>query len=274
MADLFAADGASCLAIESACAGSLAAIELAVNALRNGRCSMALVIGAEMPVNVHDLSLCSAQRMLAPGVIATFTEAATGFTPGDGAGMLVLARADDAQRLGLPLRALLRAVGSSTESKSVIAPNESGQVRSMQRAFEQVEFGPEAVDFVETHGTGTLIGDEVEVRSLAMAYVSELPRTPPLPLGALKAQFGHCFAAAGMASVVKTLLALRHCELPSNHYDYPLKPALRLHEHGFDPLLQPRAWPRRSDRTRRAAINAFGTGGINVHLLLEEGEQA
>lgn len=277
VADLFTASGARCLALESACAGSLAAIELAVNALRSGRASLALVIGVELPVNVHDLSLCSAQRMLAPGVIATFTEAATGFTPGDGAGVLVLARAGDAHRLGLPVQALLRAVGSSTESKSVIAPNEGGQVRSMQRAFEQVEFGPEAVDFVETHGTGTLIGDEVEVRSLALAYgagEAEGRRTPPLPLGALKAQFGHCFAAAGMASVVKTLLALRHSELPPNHYDHPLKSALRLDERGFDPLQQPRPWPRRDDRPRRAAINAFGTGGINVHLLLEEGEKA
>lgn len=277
VADLFTPDGAHCLAVESACAGSLAAIELAVNALRSGRVSLAVVIGAEMPVNIHDLSLCSAQRMLAPDVIATFTEAATGFTPGDGAGVLVLTRADDAQRLGLPMQALLRAVGSSTESKSVIAPNETGQVRSMKRAFEQVEFGPEAVDFVETHGTGTLIGDEVEVHSLALAYRTAGVADPlrrPLPLGALKAQFGHCFAAAGMASVIKTLLALRHGELPPNHYDHPLKPSLKLAERGFDPLQQARPWPRHPDRPRRAAINAFGTGGINVHLLLEANEKA
>jgi acyl transferase domain-containing protein len=109
----------------------------------------------------------------------------------------------------------------------------------------------------------------VEVRSLSQAYGTR-PGNAPLPLGALKAQFGHCFAAAGMASVVKTLLALRHGELPPNRYEHPLKPALQLAERGFDPLQQARPWPRRSDRPRRAAINAFGTGGINVHLLLEE----
>ena len=257
---------ARCVAVEAACAGSLAALDLAVNSLRSGRCRIAVVAGVETPVNTADLVLCASQRMLATGLIASFTEAATGFTPGDGAGVLVLCAAEDAARWGLPALALIRASASCTQSKSMVAPNADGQVKSMRRAFEQVEFGPDAVDFVETHGTGTLIGDEVEISSLAQVYG---PRTRPLRLGALKSRFGHCFAAAGIAGVIKTVLALRAEATPANYFGAPVKAGLRLAEHGFDPLAQAADWPA-GPLTRRAAVNAFGTGGVNYHVLLEE----
>ncbi len=261
------------VAMESACAGSILAIDLAVNALRTGRCDIAIVAGAEAPVNIHDLSLCSSQRMLAEDQIATFTEAASGFTPGDGAGVVVLCRSSLAKSRSLHPTAFLRSVGICTESKSVIAPNEDGQVRSMVRAFEGVEFSPKEIDFVETHGTGTLIGDEVEIRSLSIAY-GDRDIEAPLPLGALKSQFGHCFSAAGIASVIKTLLSLEHKEIPPNHYEHPIKGSLELQSRGFDPLYRARDWHPRPSRVRRAAINAFGTGGINAHLLLEEAQEA
>ncbi|WP_439892319.1 polyketide synthase [Ralstonia sp. 25C] len=257
---------ARCVAVEAACAGSLAALDLAVNSLRSGRCRIAVVAGVETPVNTADLVLCASQRMLATGLIASFTEAATGFTPGDGAGVLVLCADEDAARWGLPALALIRASASCTQSKSMVAPNADGQVKSMRRAFEQVEFGPDAVDFVETHGTGTLIGDEVEISSLAQVYG---PRTRPLRLGALKSRFGHCFAAAGIAGVIKTVLALRAESMPANYFGAPVKAGLRLAEHGFDPLAQAADWPA-GPATRRAAVNAFGTGGVNYHVLLEE----
>ena len=257
---------ARCVAVEAACAGSLAALDLAVNSLRSGRCRIAVVAGVETPVNTADLVLCASQRMLATGLIASFTEAATGFTPGDGAGVLVLCAGEDAARWGLPVLALIRASASCTQSKSMVAPNADGQVKSMRRAFEQVEFGPDAVDFVETHGTGTLIGDEVEISSLAQVYG---PRTRPLRLGALKSRFGHCFAAAGIAGVIKTVLALRAGSMPANYFGAPVKAGLRLDEHGFDPLAQAADWPA-GPLTRRAAVNAFGTGGVNYHVLLEE----
>lgn len=268
IAACFGVTRARCIAVEAACAGSLAAIEIAINSLRSGRARVAIVAGVELPVNVHDLCLCSAQRMLAPEVIATFTAQATGFTPGDGAGVVVLALDEEARALGERSLARLLAVASCTESKSIIAPNPSGQIKSMRRAFEQVGFTATDVDFVETHGTGTLIGDEVEVESLASVYGAT--RSAPLRLGALKAQFGHCFAAAGMASVIKTVLALEHEQLPANHFAHPLKDDLRMGARGFDPLVRPLAWPRTDGPPRRAAVNAFGTGGVNVHLLLEE----
>lgn len=263
---------ARCVALEAACAGSLVAVELAMMSLRARRCAVAVVVGVELPVNVHDLCLCASQRMLAPDLIATFTEQATGFTPGDGAGALVLTLKDAADRTGEQTLAVLRAVASCTESQSIIAPNTPGQVKSMQRAFEQVSHGPADVAFVETHGTGTAIGDAVEIESLAGVYGGDTRETP-LRLGALKAQFGHCFAAAGMASVVKTVLALRHERLPANHFAHPLKAALRLAERRFDPLQSASDWPRTPGHPRRAAVNGFGTGGLNVHLLLDDGQE-
>lgn len=255
------------VAVEAACAGSLAALELAINSLRSGRCRLAVVAGVEAPVNIADLVLCASQRMLAPGVIASFTRDATGFTPGDGAGVVVLCASADAGRWGLPAMAVIRAIAASTQSKSIVAPNPPGQIASMQRAFAQVEFAPGAVDFVETHGTGTAIGDEVEIASLAAVYAGQA-RT--LRLGALKSRFGHCFAAAGMASLIKTILALQKQALPANHFAAPIKPELALAGHNFDPLEHASPWPAGGPRIRRAAVNAFGTGGINYHLLLEE----
>ncbi|MCP3018390.1 polyketide synthase [Cupriavidus basilensis] len=255
------------VAVEAACAGSLAALELAINSLRSGRCRLAVVAGVEAPVNIADLVLCASQRMLAPGVIASFTRDATGFTPGDGAGVVVLCARADAERWGLPAMAVIRAIAASTQSKSIVAPNPPGQIASMQRAFAQVEFAPGAVDFVETHGTGTVIGDEVEIASLAAVYAGQ-DRT--LRLGALKSRFGHCFAAAGMASLIKTILALQKQALPANHFAAPIKPELALAGHNFDPLEHASPWPGGGPRIRRAAVNAFGTGGINYHLLLEE----
>ncbi|GLR11772.1 polyketide synthase [Chitinimonas prasina] len=257
---------AQCVAVEAACAGSLAALDLAVNSLRAGRCDVALVSGVELPVNINDLCLCSSQRMLAPDLIATFSSTASGFTPGDGAGTLVLRRADDLPA-GLTARALITALAGSTDAKSMIAPNTEGQVKAMERALVQSPHGTDQIDFIETHGTGTRIGDQVEISSLAQVYRPLPGRTRKL--GALKTRFGHCFAAAGMASVIKTVLVMERGQLPANRLRGAVNPELQLAERGFDVLAHTQSWPRPAQGPRRVAINAFGTGGINFHLLME-----
>lgn len=258
------------LAVEAACASSMAALELACLALRAEEVDCVLVLGVETPVNSSDLLLCSAQRMLAPELMASFGSDASGFTPGDGAGAVLLMRKPQAESLGLPMRAQLLAVGACTDSKSIIAPNQLGQTLAMRRAFEALaaqNIGPASLQYVETHGTGTLIGDQVETASLAEVYAGA---TQGLALGALKSKFGHCFAAAGMASLIKTVLALEHELMPANHFERPLKPELDWPRLGLDPLFTHRPWPRGQGTRRRAGINAFGTGGINYHLVLEE----
>lgn len=259
-----------CIAVEAACAGSLAALDIACESIRTGESGLAIVIGVELPVNSSDLLLCASQRMLASGVMASFCEQADGFTPGDGAGAVILARPGTARELGLSVEASLLAIGSSTDSRSMIAPNVSGQTVAMSRAFERVRplgIEPGSFQFVETHGTGTLIGDETETRSLAEIYEGA---THHLAVGALKSKFGHCFAAAGMASLIKTVLALRHEQIPANHFERSLKAGLGWDALGLDPLVRARPWQRERGVVRRAAINAFGTGGLNYHLLVEE----
>ncbi|QDQ25965.1 polyketide synthase [Chitinimonas arctica] len=263
---------AQCVAVEAACAGSLAAIDLAVNSLRAGRCDLALVSGVELPVNINDLCLCSSQRMLAPDLIATFSSEANGFTPGDGAATLVLSRRPLSAGDGPPVRALITALAGCTDSKSMIAPNSEGQIKAMQRALDQVAYDGDHIDFIETHGTGTRIGDQVEIASLARVYRPLPDRSRPL--GALKTRFGHCFAAAGMASVIKVVLAMERGWLPANRLRPPINPHLQLAELGFDPLADAQAWPEPVAGPRRAAVNAFGTGGINFHLLLESSPSA
>ncbi|PND36850.1 hypothetical protein C1O66_04390 [Paucibacter aquatile] len=261
---------AQVLALEAACASSMAALDLAGLALRAGQVDTVLVLGVELPVNSSDLLLCAAQRMLAPGLMASFGIDASGFTPGDGAGAVLLMRKPQAEALGLPVLAQLLAFGASTDSKSMIAPNQAGQTQAMRRAFAALTtqgIGPSALQYVETHGTGTLIGDQVETASLAEVYAGA---TQGLALGALKSKFGHCFAAAGMASLIKTVLALAHERMPANHFERPLKPELEWPRLGLDPLFTERPWPRNPQQRRRAGINAFGTGGINYHLVLEE----
>ncbi len=254
------------VAIESACAGSLAAVDTAVNALVSGRIDVAIVSGVELPVNTNDLCLCSSQRMLTPEVIATFTDAANGFTPGDGAGVLVLKRVDptcyvDNQPLGY-----IASIAGCTESKSVIAPNESGQIKAMQRALQRAQCRTDSIEFIEIHGTGTKIGDQVEINSLYTVYQNSSKTT--IKLGALKTRFGHMFAAAGCASIIKILQTFEKNKLPSNLIRGEINQSLQLDTRCFDPLCDDNSY-QSVDGVKRASINSFGTGGVNYHMILE-----
>lgn len=253
------------LALEAACAGSIAAIDCAVNAITSGRVDFAFVAAAEMPVNLHDLCLCSSQQMLSHSVIATFTEQADGFTPGEGCALILLSRVD--ATVHLPKLAVIEAIGSSTYSKSMIAPNSDGQVNAMRHAFTQTSLLPSDIEFVETHGTGTPIGDLVETQALSTVYQASNER--PLNLGALKTQFGHTFAAAGLASVCKVALCFEHQWQPHNLIRGVLRDQLQLPELNFNPLCQGK--PFLSPRGQRhAAVNGFGTGGVNYHLIISD----
>lgn len=266
VAEVFGAK-AQTIAIEAACAGSFAALEIASNAIRCGSVDAAIVTGVELPVNTNDLCLCSSQRMLAPGVISTFSEDATGFTPGDGCGVVVLQRYEQAVAERQPVKAVVNAVAGCTESKSVIAPNVAGQVKSMQRAFAQVNYSSSDIQYLETHGTGTRIGDLVEIDSVAQVYPRQADN--PLHLGALKTRFGHTFAAAGVASLIKVVLAIQKQQLPSNIIRGKVNPQLSADERHLDVLAHSRSFSELQQPPRYFAINAFGTGGVNYHVLLQ-----
>lgn len=257
------------VAVEAACASSLAAIDLAVQALRSGAVDFAIAGGVELPCNARDLVLCSALGLLSHSTITPFDAAADGFTAGDGCGLFLLRRLSDAARDGDEILGVLRAVGAANDAKSLIAPDADGQVRAIRRAFEQVEFGPDAVGYLEAHGTGTTVGDRVEIEATAKVY-GTAGRHTPLGIGTAKSVFGHTFAAAGSAGLISALHAVREGTQPPVANLRTVNPALDLA--AIPARLTDRAltWAAPPGRPRRAGVNSFGTGGINYHLLVEE----
>ncbi|MEU9067623.1 polyketide synthase [Streptomyces sp. NPDC048109] len=261
------------VAVEAACASSLAALDVAVGRLRSGAADYAVAGGVELPCNARDMVLCSALGLLSHSRITPFDAAADGFTPGDGCALFLLKRLADARRDGDPVFGVLRAVGASNDTKSLIAPDTDGQARAVRQAFAQVDFGPDDVDYLEAHGTGTRLGDRVEVAAVAQVYGTGR-RGAPLHIGSAKSFLGHTFAAAGAAGLLRTLQAMRHATLPPSVNLSELSPDLALDAVPARVATEALPWPAGPDRPRRAAVSAFGTGGINYHLLIEEGTDA
>ncbi|WP_207923786.1 polyketide synthase [Actinomadura bangladeshensis] len=257
------------VAVEAACASSLAALDIALGALRSGQADFVLAGGAELACNPRDLVLCSALGLLSHSRITPFDAAADGFSPGDGCALFLLKRLPDAVRDGDRIFGLLRGLGGSNDARSLIAPDADGQVRAMRQAFEQVEFDPSAVDYLEAHGTGTRVGDRVEISATAEVYAKP-GRPQPLVIGSAKGFFGHTFAAAGAAGLLKALLGIRARTFPPNANLRTPAPGLPLDDVPARLPTAPEPWPAVPGRPRRAGISSFGTGGINYHLLIEE----
>ncbi|WP_235569892.1 beta-ketoacyl [acyl carrier protein] synthase domain-containing protein [Nocardia sp. Root136] len=261
------------MVVEAACASALAAIDLSVSALRMGRVDFALTGGIELACTPRDLVLCSALGLLSHTRITPFDTEADGFSPGDGCALFLLKRLSDARRDGDEIFGLIRGVGAANDAKSLIAPDVDGQVRAMRSAFAQVDYEPAAVDYLEAHGTGTRVGDRVEITATAGVYAAAPQRARPLVIGSVKALVGHTFAAAGGAGLLHALQAMRAGMFPHNAHLTTINPELPLRD---IPAVLPRAstpWPSKPDRPRRAGVSSFGTGGINYHLLLQEDGQ-
>lgn len=256
------------VAVEAACASSLAAVDMAVGRLRTGSADYALVGGVELPCNPRDMVLCSALGLLSHEGITPFDTEADGFTPGDGCGLFLLKRRRDALRDGDPIYGLLRGSGASNDAKSLIAPDTDGQAHAMRQAFSQVGFAPADVRYLEAHGTGTRVGDRVEVSAVAQVYAN--PQRELLEIGSAKSFFGHTFAAAGAAGLLRALQAVRTGTFPPNANLSSVNPELELARIPARVSTESVPWQERPGNPRRAAVSSFGTGGINYHLLIEE----
>ncbi|MGI0117436.1 polyketide synthase [Zooshikella sp. RANM57] len=258
-------------AIEAACASTFAALQNAVLALQLRRYDFVLAGGIELPVNLRDLVLCSAQMMLSKDKISPFADQADGFSPGDGAAFFVLKRLSDAQRAGDKIYATIDAIGGSADAGSMTAPNAEGQTLAIQRAFAQVKYKPSDVQYVEAHGTGTRLGDMAELTAIKNVYGNKVEtyvsRTAPLMVGSVKASNGHTFAAAGGAGLMKTVLALHHKIIPATLLRRKIDPQLPLIKIPAEIVSCNKKWPENNNR-RYAAVSSFGTGGINYHLLV------
>jgi acyl transferase domain-containing protein/3-hydroxymyristoyl/3-hydroxydecanoyl-(acyl carrier protein) dehydratase len=265
--------GGGCWTLDAACASSLYAFKLAMEELRAGRADAMLAGGMSRPQSLYtQMGFSQLRALSASGIPAPFDAKADGLVVGEGAGVFVLKRLTDAQRDGDRIRAVLVGGGLSNDvGGSLLAPNSVGQLRAMRSAYQQAGLNPAQIDFVECHATGTPTGDPVEVASLKSLW-GERGWTPgQCALGSVKSNVGHLLTAAGAAGLMKVLLSLEHETIAPNANFTSPNPAAGLEASPFRVPAASEPWPRRDARTpRRAALSAFGFGGINAHILVEE----
>ncbi|OLT60326.1 type I polyketide synthase [Moorena bouillonii] len=272
------------LTVDTACSSSLVAMYEAVNAIRRGQCQTALVGGVNLMCSPVNNQVYSAAGMLSPdGVCRVFDAGANGFVRGEGGAVVVLKDYQKALTDGDSIYGVVRsvAVNHGGQASSFTAPNPQAQAKLLEQAYREANIDIESVGYIEAHGTGTSLGDPIEVEALNEAFKG-LSSSGKLPanscgLGSVKTNIGHLEGAAGLAGLIKVLLCMRYATLPCSLNYQQLNPDIELEEGPFFVVDKLQSWEIKVDRVGkpyplRAGLSSFGFGGTNAHVVLEEGE--
>ncbi|MFI0406066.1 acyltransferase domain-containing protein [Actinomadura sp. 3N508] len=269
---LFGLRGPS-MVIDTACSSSLVAVHLAVRSLRSGESDVALAGGVNLIISpAIAMGFTQAGVMARDGRCKTFDAAADGYGRGEGCGIVVLKRLSDAARDGDRVLAVVRgsAVNSDGATNGLMAPNPAAQESVLRDAYAAAGIDPREVDYVEAHGTGTLLGDPIEANALGAVLGGGRRASRPLLIGSVKSNLGHLEAAAGIAGLIKVVLALSHRRLPASLHFHAPNPHIRFDELRLRVITAPVSWPRyRGAKPPVAGVSSFGFGGTNAHVVLE-----
>ncbi|MBV9789343.1 MAG: AMP-binding protein, partial [Chloroflexi bacterium] len=259
------------ITVDTACSGSLVAMHLACQSLRSGESELALAGGVNVNLLPDGNVFFSKAGALSPdGRCKPFSAEANGIVRSDGAGVVVLKRLSDAIRDNDPIYAVIRgsAVNQDGRTNGIMAPSAQSQEAVLRAAYRQSQVQPEQIQYIETHGTGTSLGDMIEAQALGAVLADNRPANRPCHIGSVKSNIGHTEAAAGMASVIKVALALKHGVIPPSLHCQSPNPQIAFDEMRLQVQQALTPWPS-ADGPRLAGVSGFGFGGTNAHVVLE-----
>jgi acyl transferase domain-containing protein/D-arabinose 1-dehydrogenase-like Zn-dependent alcohol dehydrogenase/acyl carrier protein/SAM-dependent methyltransferase len=261
------------VAIDTACSSSLVAIHTACESLRAHETELALA-GGVFVLSTADFYLSASRAgMLSPkGHCHAFDERADGFVPGEGVGVIVLKRLNDAIKDGDHLYGVIRGSGLNQDGKTngLTAPSANSQLRLERQVYEKFSIHPERIQMVEAHGTGTRLGDPIEFEALTHAFGKDTQRKEFCAIGSIKSNLGHAATAAGIAGVLKILLSLQHKKIPPTLHFVSGNPSIRFADSPFYVNTELKEWDISDGRPRCAAVSSFGFSGTNAHMVIEE----